>query len=146
MKRYYLVKVRFDDKRFPFTNVVYEADSPEQAIEKYWAGWGDLEKDKNLKSIEAEYLGVTENIGRWISTAIGFCHYYSYIPVFLLVFVFDIIMNYDPQMFKSRERAKDPYRRWVYWVSYLGRPLYWGRCLLGKRDKMWTDMEKESEV
>ena len=97
MKRYYLVKVRFDDKRFPFTNVVYEADSPEQAIEKYWSGWGKLDRKKTLKSIEAEYLGISENISRFIERMIGRFYLLLSIPHYFLIMFLMFIESYKKE-------------------------------------------------
>lgn len=64
----------------------------------------------------------------------------------LLLFSLELILNYDPEMFTESpyEGAyTERYARWVYWVSYLGRPLYWLRCLLGTRSKIWLDKERK---
>ncbi len=150
MKRYYLVKVRYDNPRFPFRNQVFEAKSEEAAIEKYHASWrmkdGTNVDTDTIVSIEAEYLGISENISRFIEVVMGYVQYYTYVPLFMFFTVVELVFNYDPQMFKAAEARKDPYRRWLYWVSYLGRPLYWVRCLLGTRSKIWIDSEKNREV
>lgn len=149
MKRYYLVKAKYDNPRFPFRNQVVEALSEGHAVEKYLSFWRmkdgtEIDTDP-LVSIEAEYLGISENFARMFSSVAGELQYFLFKPWAYISIILGMVFHYDPQMFKSAERRKDPYRTWVKVVSVLGWPLYWIRCLCGTRDKIWTDMEKESD-
>lgn len=129
---------------------MFEAKSEEDAIERYRASWRmkdgtEIDTDPVI-SIEAEYLGISENISRFIEKMIGYIQYYTYIPLSVLLAGIMMVLYYDPEIFNAAEARKDPYRRWLYWVSYLGRPLYWVRCYMGTRPQIWIDLEKERDA
>lgn len=145
MKKYYLVRVQFDNGRYPFRNQVFCAKSEQEAIAKYHDWWSTIDDDVIL-SINAQYLGIGENLARFVEACISKVRTVFYIPLMLGSFIVGIIVGYDPEMFRAAERRKDPYKNWVRRVALLGRPIYWMRCLLGTRDSVWVELEKEHDV
>ena len=86
MKRYYLVSVDYDNKRFPFRNQVFEAMSEKDAIDKYHNSCPRIDHDEIL-SIKAKYLGVSENISRFLERVFARILMYLSIPYYYLAIV-----------------------------------------------------------
>ena len=138
MIRFYTVEYICDGWHSPmFTTVTGRTEEEARANALRWNATTD-----NPRILQLRKESLLWNLGSLIEKFVFFLFWLFRYPTFFCIIFIEMLLHYDPQMFRGAEHRKDPYRRWVYWVSFVGYPLYWLRLLFGTRKQLWIDSEK----